>query len=95
MSTTTEHVVEVTDADFEQTVIEGSKDRPVIVDLWAAWCGPCRTLGPILEKVADERDGAFLLAKLDVDANEVGKPCCRRSRARASPPWSRSATENR
>lgn len=62
-------VVEVTDADFEQVVIEGSKERPVVVDLWAAWCGPCKVIGPILEKVAAEREGAFLLAKLDVDAN--------------------------
>jgi putative thioredoxin len=72
MSVTTPNVVEVSDADFEQLVIEESKTRPVVVDLWAAWCGPCRTLGPILEKVADERKGAFLLAKLDVDANQVG-----------------------
>jgi putative thioredoxin len=72
MSVTTPNVVEVTDANFEQLVIEESKLRPVVVDLWAAWCGPCRTLGPILEKVADERQGAFLLAKLDVDANQVG-----------------------
>jgi putative thioredoxin len=62
-------VVEATDQNFVQTVIEESKTRPVVVDLWASWCGPCRTLGPILEKVADERGGAFLLAKLDVDAN--------------------------
>lgn len=62
-------VVSVTDADFMETVVEESKRRPVVVDLWAAWCGPCRTLGPMLEKVADERKGAFLLAKLDVDAN--------------------------
>ena len=62
-------VVEVTDADFVDMVVEGSKRRPVVVDLWAAWCGPCRTLGPLLEKVAHERQGAFLLAKLDVDAN--------------------------
>ena len=65
-------VVDVTDADFEQVVIEGSKQRPVVVDLWASWCAPCRTLGPILEKVAGERQGAFLLAKLDVDAKAVG-----------------------
>ncbi|MBI3647610.1 MAG: thioredoxin [Actinobacteria bacterium] len=69
MSTTAANVIEITDENFEQVVIEGSKDRPVVVDLWASWCGPCRTLGPILEKVASERDGAFLLGKLDVDAN--------------------------
>jgi putative thioredoxin len=62
-------VVEATDRNFMDTVIEESKRRPVVVDLWAAWCGPCRTLGPILEKVASERGGGFLLAKLDVDAN--------------------------
>lgn len=69
----TEHagpvVIEVTDQDFLQTVVEESKRRPVVVDLWATWCAPCRTLGPILEKVAEERGGEFLLAKLDVDAN--------------------------
>lgn len=67
----TTNVVDVTDATFEQVVLEGSKTRPVIVDMWATWCGPCRTLGPILEKVADEREGAFLLAKLDTDANPM------------------------
>jgi putative thioredoxin len=66
-------VVSVTDADFEQVVIEGSKERPVVVDLWADWCGPCKSLGPTLEKVAAERGGAFLLAKLDIDANRVGQ----------------------
>jgi putative thioredoxin len=67
------NVVEVTDATFEQVVIEGSKDRPVVVDLWADWCGPCKSLGPILERVAEERAGAFMLAKLDIDANRVGQ----------------------
>jgi putative thioredoxin len=62
-------VVEATDQNFVEAVVEESKRRPVVVDLWAAWCGPCRVIGPILEKVADERKGAFLLAKLDVDAN--------------------------
>jgi putative thioredoxin len=71
MSVTMEHVVDVTDADFEQVVIEGSKSRPVVLDMWATWCGPCRTLSPILEKVAQERGGAFLLAKLDTDANPM------------------------
>jgi putative thioredoxin len=65
------NVIDVNEANFEQIVVEGSKQRPVVVDLWASWCEPCKTLGPILEKVADERQGAFLLAKLDVDANQV------------------------
>lgn len=62
-------VVEATDQNFLDTVVEESRRRPVLVDLWAAWCAPCRTLGPILEKVAEERGGEFLLAKVDVDAN--------------------------
>jgi len=63
-------VVDVTDADFADAVIEESKRRPVVVDFWAGWCQPCKTLGPILERIAEEREGEFLLAKLDVDANQ-------------------------
>ena len=62
-------VVNVTDATFRETVIEESRRRPVVVDFWAGWCQPCRIIGPVLERLADEHKGDFLLAKLDVDAN--------------------------
>ncbi len=62
-------VTDVTDATFSAAVIERSKTVPVVVDLWAEWCGPCKTLGPILEKVIGETSGAVELAKVDVDAN--------------------------
>jgi putative thioredoxin len=60
---------DVTDATFEQAVIERSKEIPVVVDLWAEWCGPCKTLGPILEKVVAATGGKIELAKVDIDAN--------------------------
>jgi putative thioredoxin len=62
-------VTDVTDATFSTAVIERSNSVAVVVDLWAEWCGPCKTLGPILEKVIAETNGAVELAKVDVDAN--------------------------
>jgi putative thioredoxin len=62
-------MVDVTDATFEQEVLNRSSEVPVVVDLWAPWCGPCRTLGPIIEKVIDATDGAVALAKVNVDEN--------------------------
>jgi putative thioredoxin len=60
---------EVTDATFEQAVLERSTEVPVVVDLWAEWCGPCRTLTPILEKVVGATDGKVELAKINIDEN--------------------------
>jgi putative thioredoxin len=61
--------VDVTDATFETEVMQRSKDVPVVVDLWAPWCGPCRTLGPIIEQVIDETEGKVALVKVNVDEN--------------------------
>ena len=61
--------IDVTDATFQAEVIDKSKEVAVVVDLWAPWCGPCKTLGPIIEKVIDATDGKVVLAKVNVDEN--------------------------
>ena len=78
--------MDVTTETFERDVIERSHELPVVVDFWAAWCGPCRMLGPALEAEAEKRAGRLELVKLDVDAEpELASA----TGSRASPPSSR------
>ncbi len=60
--------LEITDASFDEVVLKS--DKPVLVDFWAAWCGPCRMVGPIIEEIATEYDGKAVVGKVDVDANQ-------------------------
>jgi thioredoxin 1 len=61
---------DVTEATFEQEVIEGSKETPVLVDFWAEWCGPCHAVSPVLDKIAQERQGDLKLVKVNIDENQ-------------------------
>jgi len=70
-TTPSPHVFDATEANFQTAVLDASFDQPILVDLWATWCAPCKALGPLLEKVVDDYNGAIRLAKIDCDREQA------------------------